>query len=209
MDGAQAFGVLDVDLSAIRPDFYTGSMHKWPCGPKETGLLFASVAVHDRLHPSIVGLYGGAVGLSRTFEANGQRDDAALAAVTAAVTFQGAIGRAAIEQRARLLAQTLMNDLQAIPGVQLWTDPAPAHSAAIVIFQPGSADVRQLGPALFAEKIICTTRTGQQNPGVRMSPNFYNTMDEMHAAAAFIRRAMSRLRASALRRGKPDRPVAR
>jgi selenocysteine lyase/cysteine desulfurase len=195
VDGAQAFGVLDLDLSVIRPDFYTGSMHKWPCGPKETGLLFASLAVHDRLHPSIVGLYGGAVGLSRTFEANGQRDDAALAAVTAALKFQGAIGRAAIDQRARALAQTLMKELQAIPGVQLWTDPAPAHSAAIVIFQPGSADVRQLGPALTAEKIICTTRTGQQNPGVRMSPNFYNTMDEMRAAAGFIRRSMTRLRA--------------
>jgi hypothetical protein len=31
-----------------------------------------------------------------------------------------------IEQRARLLAQTLMSDLQKIPGVKLWTDPKPA-----------------------------------------------------------------------------------
>ena len=192
VDGAQAFGVLDLDLSAMQPDFYTGSMHKWPCGPKETGLLFASRAVHDRLHPPIVGLYGGAVGLSRTFEANGQRDDAALAAVTEAVKFQSTIGRAAIEQRVRTLAQTLMKELQAIPGVRLWTDPAPAHSAGIVIFQPGTADVRQLGPALTAGRIVCTTRTGQQNPGVRMSPNFYNTMEEMRAAAAFIRQSLTR-----------------
>jgi selenocysteine lyase/cysteine desulfurase len=197
VDGAQAFGVLDLDLSAMQPDFYTGSMHKWPCGPKETGLLFASRAVHDRLHPPIVGLYGGAVGLSRTFEANGQRDDAALAAVAESLKFQGAIGRAAIEQRARALAQTLMKELQAIPGVRLWTDPASAHSAAIVIFQPGQADVRQLGPALTAARIVCTTRTGQQNPGVRMSPHFYNTMDEMHAAAAFIRQSMTRQGAKA------------
>ena len=190
VDGAQGFGVLDLDLSVIKPDFYTGSMHKWPCGPKETGLLFASRAVHDRLHPSIVGLYGGAVGLSRTFEANGQRDDAALAAVAEALRFQDTIGRAAIERRARALAQTLMNELQSIPGVQLWTDPQPARSAAIVIFQPGKADVRQLGPAMTAERIVCTMRTGAQNPGVRMSPHFYNTMDEMRAAAASIRRQM-------------------
>jgi selenocysteine lyase/cysteine desulfurase len=85
-----------------------------------------------------------------------------------------------------------MKELQAIPGVQLWTDPAPAHSAAIVIFQPGTADVRQLGPALTAGRIVCTTRTGQQNPGVRMSPHFYNTMEEMRAAAAFIRQSMTR-----------------
>ena len=32
---AQAFGVLDVDLSKIKPDLFTGSMHKWPCGPRK------------------------------------------------------------------------------------------------------------------------------------------------------------------------------
>jgi len=50
--------------------------------------------------------------------------------------------------------------------------------------------VRQLGPALTAAKIVCTTRTGQQNPGIRMSPHFYNTMDEMRAAAEAIRTRM-------------------
>jgi isopenicillin-N epimerase len=34
IDGAQSFGLLDVDLGDIQPDFYTGSAHKWPCGPK-------------------------------------------------------------------------------------------------------------------------------------------------------------------------------
>ena len=32
LDGAQSFGLLDVDLSDIKPDFYSGSGHKWPCG---------------------------------------------------------------------------------------------------------------------------------------------------------------------------------
>ena len=64
VDGAQSFGVLDLDLSVMKPDFFTGSMHKWPCGPKEKGVLFATRAVHERLHPSVIGVYGGAVGLS-------------------------------------------------------------------------------------------------------------------------------------------------
>src|SRR5262245_37510533 len=172
VDGAQTFGVLDIDLSTMKPDFYTGSMHKWLCGPKEKGVLFASRAVHDRIQPSVVGLYGGAVGLSRTFEANGPRDDASIAAVVEALKFQGSIGRAVIERRSRDLAQTLMRELGRINGVKLWTDPDPGRSAAIVIFQPGALDVRQLGPALTAERIICTTRGGQANPGLRMSPHF-------------------------------------
>ena len=36
VDGAQTFGLLDVDLSDMQPDFYSGSAHKWPCGPKRT-----------------------------------------------------------------------------------------------------------------------------------------------------------------------------
>ena len=191
VDGAQSFGVLDVDLSAMKPDFYTGSAHKWPCGPKEKGVLFVNRAVHDRIHPSIVGVYGGAVGLSRTLETNGQRDDSSVAALTEGLKFQGSIGRAAIEKRSRTLAQTLMSELRKINGVKLWTDTDPSRSAAIVIFQPGALDIRQLGPALTAERIICTTRTGQQNPGLRMSPHFYNTMDEIKAAAAFIKQKMS------------------
>jgi isopenicillin-N epimerase len=192
VDGAQGFGVLDLDLSAIKPDFYTGSMHKWPCGPKEKGLLFVSAAVQDRIHPSIVGVYAGQVGISRTLEAQGQRDDAAIAAVTDALKFQGSIGRAVIEKRSRQLAQALMDGLRKLNGVTLWTDPKPAHSAAIVIFQPGTLDVRRLGTALTEkERLVCTTRAGQDWPGLRMAPHFYNTMDEIDRAVAAIRKYLA------------------
>jgi isopenicillin-N epimerase len=179
VDGAQAFGLLDLDLGAMQPDFYTGSMHKWPCGPKEKGLLYVNKTVQDRIHPAVVGVYGGAIGISRTLETLGQRDDASIAAVTDGLKFQGSIGRSAIEKRSRELAQALMAGLRKLSGVKLWTDPDPARSAAIVIFQPGALDVRKLGVALTADRIVCTTRTGDHNPGLRLAPHFYNTMDEM------------------------------
>ena len=192
VDGAQSFGVLDVDLSAINPDFYSGSMHKWPCGPKEKGILFVNKGVQDRIHPSVVGVYAGEVGISRTLEANGQRDDASIAAVTDALKFQNSIGRATIEKRSRQLAQALMAGLKMLPDVKLWTDPDPSRSAAIVIFQPGSLDVRKLGAALTEnDRIICTTRAGQQTPGLRMSPHFYNTMDEMDRAVGAIKKYLA------------------
>jgi isopenicillin-N epimerase len=192
VDGAQAFGVLDLDLAAMKPDFYTGSMHKWPCGPKEKGLLYVNKSVHDRIHPSLVGVYAGAVGISRTLETHGQRDDASVAAVTDALKFQGSIGRAVIEKRSRQLAQALMDGLRKLDGVKLWTDPAPERSAAIVIFQPGALDVRKLGPTLAQnEKIVCTTRTSDHNPGLRFAPHFYNTMEEMDRAVGAIRKYLA------------------
>lgn len=188
VDGAQTFGVLDLDLGTMKPDFFTGSMHKWPCGPKEKGLLYINTAVHTRIHPSIVGLYGGQVGISRTFEANGQRDDASIAAVTASLKFREGIGLKAIEARSKQLAEALMDGLAKLPGVKLWTDRKADRHAAIVIFQPGSLDVRRLGTALQEKhKIVCTTRGGQQNPGLRISPHFFNTMSDIDRTVAAIK----------------------
>ena len=45
VDGACTFGMLDLDLTDIQPDFYTGSSHKWPCGPKEVGVLYVNARV--------------------------------------------------------------------------------------------------------------------------------------------------------------------
>ncbi|MEX2663846.1 MAG: aminotransferase class V-fold PLP-dependent enzyme, partial [Vicinamibacterales bacterium] len=175
VDGAQSFGVLDVDLSRMQPDFYTGSAHKWPCGSKETGLLFVNARVHDRIKPSIVSLYAGDVGISRTLEAFGQRDEAAIMGFGAALEFQRLAGTAAIEKRARHLAAMLIEGLRRIDGVTVWTHADPARSAAVVSFRPGNLDVRKLHQALYEQdRIVCATRGGAHRGGLRFSPHFYN-----------------------------------
>lgn len=189
VDGAQSFGVLDVNLSEMRPDFYSGSAHKWPCGPKETGVLYVNHEIHDRISPSVVSLYPGAVGISRKLEAFGQRDEAALATLGAAVKFQDEIGRAAIERRARQLVQRLASELQRMDGVTLWTNPDPRRSAAIIVFKPGVLDPRRLVTTLYEkERVVCAAGGGGGRPGVRFSPHFYNTMDEIDRSIAAIRK---------------------
>lgn len=188
VDGAQTFGVLDVDLGAMQPDFYTGSMHKWPCGPKETGLFFVNKAVHDRIHPTVIGVYPGAVGISRQFEAEGQRDDASIAAVVEALKFQETVGRAAIERRARHLATRFVTEIGRLPGVKVWTDLDPARRAAVVVLQPGTLDPRRLGTALAErDKVVLTTRNGQDRPGLRLSPHFYNTAEDVDRTVSAIK----------------------
>jgi selenocysteine lyase/cysteine desulfurase len=193
IDGAQSFGVLNVDLGALRPDFYTGSVHKWPCGPKETGLLFVNAAVHDRMHASVVSLYPGAVGISRRLEAYGQRDEAALATVGAAVAFQEQIGRAAIERRVRELATYLARELSRIDGVTLWTRVGADTSAAVVVFRPAALDPRTVVVKLYErDRIACAASGGSTRPGVRLSPHFYNTMDEMSRVVEVVKRYVTK-----------------
>jgi selenocysteine lyase/cysteine desulfurase len=80
VDGAQSLGLLDVNLSQMRPDFYSASAHKWPCGARECGVLYVSSAAQPKLWPSIYSAYPGAVGFSRSFEGFGQRDEATMIA---------------------------------------------------------------------------------------------------------------------------------
>jgi len=108
-----------------------------------------------------------------------------------ALDFQGTIGRDVIERRARSLAQHLMRELQKLDGVQLWTDPSPDRSAQIVIFKPGSLDPRKVGDALTKERIVVTVRGANgSNPGLRASPHFYNTMDDIDRLVGTIGKYM-------------------
>jgi cysteine desulfurase/selenocysteine lyase len=191
VDGACTLGMLDVDLSDIQPDFYTGSSHKWPCGPKEVGVLYINARVHERIRPSIISAYPGAVGIARTMEAMGQRDEPAIIGFGEALEFQNTIGRKAIEARSRSLGQALIAGLRRIDGVQMWTHPDPALSGAVVSFRPGTLDVSKLSAALYRnDRIGCATRGGSDRPGIRFSPHIYNTMAEVDRSVAAIAKYM-------------------
>jgi selenocysteine lyase/cysteine desulfurase len=192
LDGAQTFGALDVNLGDIKPDFYTGSAHKWPCGPKECGVLFVNREVHDKIWPSVIGVYPGAVGISQKLEGMGQRDDARLVAFAESIRFREAIGRKVIDERLRQLSQFLITELKKMDGVQVYTDPAPGRSANIVIFRPGTLDPRRFAAALGEKDgVVATLRAGQDRPGLRVSPHIYTTMDEMQRLVAATKKYLA------------------
>jgi isopenicillin-N epimerase len=192
IDGAQSFGLLDVDLSQIQPDFYSGSAHKWPCGPKEAGVLYIHKSAQSKIWPSIYSAYPGSIGASKTFETFGQRDEPAIMAFGEALKFQTKIGRKLIEDRARELAQALIEGLKKIDGVKLWTHPDPKRSVAVVSFQPDALDIKKLSDALYErDRIAGATRLGLDRPGLRFSPHFYNSHKEVERTLAAIKRYMA------------------
>jgi selenocysteine lyase/cysteine desulfurase len=191
VDGAQSFGLLEVNLAEMQPDFYSGSAHKWPCGARECGVLFVNKTAQARLWPTIYSAYPGAVGFSRTFEGFGQRDEATMIAFREALAFQDAVGRRAIEARARDLTTQLIASLSKVPDITLWTSPAAERRAAVVSFAPGSLDAVKLATALYEkDRIVVTTRGGQDRPGIRVSPHFYNSPEEIDRLVAALGRYM-------------------
>ena len=189
VDGAQSFGLLDVNLTDISPDFYTGSAHKWPCGARECGVLYINTRAHKQIWPSIYSAYPGAVGISRTFESFGQRDEATMIAFRNALEFQTKVGREAIEKRSRALTQQLIAGLSKLPEVKVWTSPNPSLNAAVVSFMPGTLNPPRLGQALYEKDKIGTAGRGMgDRGGLRASPHFYNTPEEIDRLVSAVGR---------------------
>lgn len=189
VDGAQALGALRLDLHAMGCDFYTASSHKWPMGPKETGLLFVRRGRAPELWPLGVGVgwEGARDDGARRFETLGQRDDAAIAAFGTAVRFHQAIGPDRVEARVRALAGALMDGLRSrLPDVVFHTPAEPELRAGVVVFRLPGRDARSAFDALYREHDVACAAMGGDFAGVRLSPHVYNTMDEVDRAVAAV-----------------------
>ena len=191
VDGAQTFGVLDLDLRAMGCDFFTGSSHKWLMGPKESGVLYMRSDVQERMAPSEVGVIGGRIGASRVHERLGQRDDACIMALGEAIDFHTRIGKARIESQSLALATTLKEELIKIPGIHMYSPTVPEISSAVVTFRPGDADIAQLTTQLYERHgIACATRGGE-TAGFRLSPHIYNSEQQVETVVGAFNDAMN------------------
>ena len=184
LDGAQSFGLLDVDLSDIKPDFYSGSGHKWPCGPKEVGVLYVNKAMTAKLWASTISAGSGPIGISKVVESYGQRDEPAIMAFAEALRIQTTIGRKAIENRSRELTQHLMEGLSKIDSIKLLTHRDPARSVATVRIQH-SMNGQKLTAALFEKDRLAFQGGGNS---LRISPHFFNLHEEIERTVAALKR---------------------
>ena len=193
LDGAQSFGAIAVDLRAIGCDSYSTSMHKWPMGPLEAGLLFVQREGQARVWPSIVtaGWRDDLKG-ARKFEVMGQRDDPRVAAIEAALDFLMMIGPARYEARLMQLTTALKKELGALPGAKVRTNLDPTLSAGVVKLDFPERDVAKLYAALWEKHRLALSLTPNGiSRGLRFSPHVYNTMDDVARAVAAVKQAIA------------------
>ena len=55
IDGAHVPGQMDLDITDLNPDFYTGTLHKWMLAPKGSSFLYVKKDFQQMLDPLVVG----------------------------------------------------------------------------------------------------------------------------------------------------------
>ncbi len=193
LDGAQSFGMLHVSLQEIGCDSYASSMHKWPMGPLEAGVLFVKNGRQDELWPSIVtaGYSELLEGVTR-FGVLGQRDDARLVAAGEAASFLEKIGMGNVEARALHLAAHLKQRLSKIRGVRILTPLEKELSGAVVKFRVEGKNTQEMGRVLWRDHKISGAVTARGDlEGIRWCPHIYNSAEELNRAADALARLVS------------------
>ena len=193
VDGAQTWGVIDIDLRATDCDSFSGSAHKWYMGPREVGMLYVRAEQQDTIWPQVVSIPWGSdaepsVAGARRFEALGQRDDAAIAGLAETVAFHREITPADVAKRASNIADRLREALVDIDAPLLSTTNPLFTSNVIILKAPADNRPQLLENVLRDGGVILAGVNG-----LRLSPHLYNTAEHVERVTAAIDRSRTLL----------------
>lgn len=147
VDGAQAVGIVPVDVHALGADCYLASGHKWLLGPPETGFLYVRRERLAALRTRYAGVHtadasGWDLDRSRIeflpdasrYE-YGTRSPAQAAGLTAGIEWLESFGPDVVRQRALVLARRFHAGLSGLPGIEVLTPGWSVGESPIVTFR--------------------------------------------------------------------------
>ena len=202
VDGAQAAPHIAVDVQDLDCDFYAFSGHKL-CGPTGIGILYGKTALLEKMQPF---KGGGDMILSVTFEKTtyntiphkfeaGTPPIAAAIGLGAAIDYLGAVGIEAIAAHETDLLDYATAQVNRIPGLRIIG--TAERKAAVLSFVVDGVHPHDVGTLLNEEGVAIRTGHHCAQPVMqrfkvpatcRASFAFYNTMSEVDALVAAIRK---------------------
>ena len=187
IDGAHVPGQLDLDLTLLGADFYSGACHKWLCAPKGASFLYARRDVQDMLEPLVVswGWEAEVPGPSRFVDHHqmqGTRDIAAFLSVPAAIEFQREHDWPSVRNRCHELALLLRQQLLGLFGTDELTPSGTKWFMQMFSVQLPSVDPHDLQQRLLADhNIEVAAYYWNQLPLLRVSIQAYNKPSDCDA----------------------------
>jgi len=188
VDGAQAPGVLAVDVRRLGCHAYATSGHKWLLGPKGTGLLYIRKTARKLIDPLLL-----ADGPRAYTAATGTRNTPGILGLGAAIDLLGRIGAAAIERRAVALRNRAYEGLGKLAGVKLVSPPPGVMASAMVtVALPEGVDSAALARALRSRhRVVVKAVPKRVVNGIRISTHVYNTERDVDRLLAALRKELA------------------
>jgi selenocysteine lyase/cysteine desulfurase len=190
VDAAQTFGWKKIDVAAIGCDSMAASTHKWMMGPIGGGVLYVrpeKIAELDPLMLSVDYYHTGPNNAlnAQAFEYLGQRPDAMLPGLLAALDERDALGgEEGIEKIARANAAMMRQKLSS-KGIKVLGSGDPALWGTVL-----AADIKGLPDSakmLYGEKKLAGSITHVSGKALlRISPHVYNTAEELDQVANLV-----------------------
>jgi len=185
VDGIQGVGAIPLDLSRLPVDVLAADGHKWLLGPEGIGFLYVSQRVLDRIHPVIVGWHSVIHPLDfEDLEFTLRRDAAkfeegspsfmGIMALGAAVDLLAEVGVDRVWKRIAGFIEHAVTGLER-RGYEIVSPREEPHRSGILTFRSRDHSPEKLFRILTEGKIVVAVRGG----GIRISPHFYNTIEEI------------------------------
>ena len=183
VDGIQGVGRLSIDVKDALIDIMACGGHKGLMAGRGIGCLYVNNEIADALEVTYAGppmdLRHGPVSTefmqthgAKKFDAGGA-NYSGICALNAGLSFLEKIGVSDIEPYDLRLGALLVDGLQAIKGVTILSPLNSEESSGVVSFT--TSDNMRISEMLRTHNI----RTSCRGSGIRVSPHFYNTEDEM------------------------------
>ena len=177
VDGAQAVGQFEIDISALGCDAYSASVHKWVLGPVGTGFLY----VRESSRADVVTAFApDATVDAPQLAPPGTADFPVRAAIGTALEFVSEIGLDQVEARCRFLSDYLKERLSHLSDVRLLSGARAQSAPGSTIFEKEGLDAVESVPLL--ERLAAVHIDEHQRDGhnaIRVSTHVYNTTAEI------------------------------
>lgn len=148
-DGAQAPGLIPVNVKELGVDAYAASGHKWLMGPKETGFLYIDKKFKSKINTTFL-----SSGFAAYTAASGTRNVATIIGLGEAVDFHAQIGVNKIQERTLDTRNYCFEQLNKLKGLDVVSPKSASLSCGIISFKLTNAKNNDVFTAMREKDII-------------------------------------------------------
>jgi len=201
LDTFQSLGNVPVDVQALNADFATGGVLKWLCGGPGTGYLYVRPDLGKKLEPKLTGWFAHErpfafeVGPTRYSGPpykfmQGTANIPALYTALPGLKMIREIGVGRIREKSKRMTARLI-ELADQHGWKVNSPSDPEQRGGTVTIDMPNSNSEAICNELLRRDVLVDWRP---NAGVRFSPHFYNTMEEIDRALQTVDEILSNMR---------------